>query len=88
MESSSSTFPQTHIFFVSNIKGLAQTILTREGKVFAAPDAADAHAAETDWKYEVTPDRGDLMNVLRKTDKWIITGLVLSHHALTIPYYS
>ena len=86
MESSSSTFPQTHIFFVLNIKGLAQTILTREGKVFAAPDA---HAAETDWKYKVTPDRGDLMNVLRKTDKWIFTGLViLLHHALTIPYYS
>ena len=29
-----------------------------EGKVFAA---ADADAAETDWKHKVTPERGDLM---------------------------
>ena len=42
-------FPQTHIFFVPNIKGLAQTILTWEGKVFA-----DADAAETNWKHKVT----------------------------------
>ena len=49
---------QTHIFFVPNIKGLAQTVLTWEGKVFAA---ADADAAETDWKHKVIPDRGDLM---------------------------
>ena len=62
---SSSTFPLTHIFFVPNMKGLAQTVLTWEGNVFAA---ADADAAETDWKHKVTPDRGDLMinhNVLR-----------------------
>ena len=57
MEKSSSTFPQTYIFFVLNIKGLAQTVLMWEGKVFAA---ADADAAETDWKHKVTPERGDL----------------------------
>ena len=65
MERSSSTIPQTHIFFVPNIKGLAQTVLTWEGKVFAAADAADAadaDAAETDWKHKVTPERGDLIN--------------------------
>ena len=28
-----------------------------EGKIFAA---ADADAAETDWKHKVTPERGDL----------------------------
>ena len=48
MEMSSSTFSQTHIFFVPNIKGLAQKIMMWEGKVFAAADAADADAAETD----------------------------------------
>ena len=69
MERSSSSFPQTHIFFVPNIKGLAQTILIWEGKVFAAADAdadvdaADADAAETDWKHKVTPERGDLINM-------------------------
>ena len=31
-----------------------------EGKVFAA---ADADAAETDWKHKVTPERADLINV-------------------------
>ena len=65
MERSSSTIPQTHIFFVPNIKGLPQIVLTWEGKVFAAPDgdtaAAVAAAAETDWKHKVTPERGDLM---------------------------
>ena len=60
MERSSSTFLQTHIFFVPNMKGLAQTVLMWEGKVFAAADA-DADAAETDWKHKVTPERGDLM---------------------------
>ena len=40
-----------------NIKDLAQTVLTWEGKVFAA---ADADAAETNWKHKVTPDQGDL----------------------------
>ena len=62
MKRSSSTFPQTHIFFVPNIKGLAQTVLMWEGKVFAAADAdadADADEAETDWKHKVTPERGD-----------------------------
>ena len=39
------------------MKGLAQTVLTWEGKVFAAADAA-----ETDWKHKVTPERGDLIN--------------------------
>ena len=68
MERSSSTFPQTHIFFVPNIKGLAQTVLMWEGKVFAAADA-DADAAETDWKHKVTPERGDLINI-RATDKF------------------
>ena len=58
MERSSSTILQTHIFFVPNIKGLAQTVLTWEGKVFAAVDAA-----ETDWKHKVTPERGDLIKV-------------------------
>ena len=45
------------------MKGLAQTVLTWEGKVFAVADAAgdaDADAAEADWKHKVTPDRGDL----------------------------
>ena len=77
MERSSSTIPQTHIFFVPNIKGLAQTVLTWEGKVFAA---ADADAAETDWKHKVTPRRGDLI---------IISNIVsiLSHYStpLSIP---
>ena len=41
-----------------NMKGLAQTILTWEGKVFAD---ADADAAETNWKHKVTPDRDDLI---------------------------
>ena len=58
------------------MKGLAQTVLTWEGKVFAAADAdaiaadadaadadADADAAETNWKHKVTPDRGDLMTI-------------------------
>ena len=45
-ERSSSTFSQTYIFFVPDIKGLAQTVLTREGKVIADADA-DADAAET-----------------------------------------
>ena len=58
MERSSSTIPQTHIFFVPNIKGLAETVLTWEGKVFAD---ADADEAETDWKHKVTPERGDLI---------------------------
>ena len=63
MERSSSTFPQIHIFFVPNIKGLAETVLMWEGKVFAAADAdaADADAAETDWKHKVSPERGDLI---------------------------
>ena len=58
IERSSSTFPQTHILFVPNIKSLSETVLTWEGKVFAD---ADADAAETDWKHKVTPDRGDLI---------------------------
>ena len=41
------------------MKGLAQMVLTWEGKVFAAADVADA--AEMDWKHKVTPDWGDLM---------------------------
>ena len=54
------------------MKGLAQTVLTCEGKVFAAADAAvdadaaadaDADAAETNWKHKVTPDRGDLIKL-------------------------
>ena len=79
MERSSSTIPQTHIFFVPNIKGLAQTVLTWKGKVFAAADAdadadaadADAaEAAETDWKHKVTPERGDLIIILTKCN-WL-----------------
>ena len=59
MERSSGTFPQTHIFFVPNVKGLAETVLTWEEKVFAAAAAA----AETNWKHKVTPERGDLIIV-------------------------
>ena len=36
---------QTHTFFVPNILGLAQAVLTREAKVIAAAAAADADAA-------------------------------------------
>ena len=65
MDGSSSAIPQTHIFFVPNIKGLAQTVLTWEGKVFAAEDvdmdADSADAAKTDWKHKVTPERGGLI---------------------------
>ena len=39
-----------HIFFVPYTKGLAQTVLTREGKVFVAADADAVDAAETNWK--------------------------------------
>ena len=60
MEKASSTFPQIHIFLVRNIRGLAQTVLTWEGKVFAAADVDAADAAEKNWKHKVTPDRGDL----------------------------
>ena len=48
---------QTYTFFVLNIEGLAQTVLTWEAKVVEAaaadPDAdADADAdAETNWKH-------------------------------------
>ena len=49
---------QTHIFFVPNIWGLAQTVLTWEAKVFCGGGRADA--VETSWKHKVTPDRGDL----------------------------
>ena len=59
MERSSSTSPQTHKFFVPNIKGLAQKVLTWEGKKFAAADAE-----EMNWKHKVTPDRGDLIMTL------------------------
>ena len=62
MDRSSSTFPQIHIFFVPNIKGLAQTVLTWEWKNFAAADA-DVDAAETNWEHKATPDRGDLIIV-------------------------
>ena len=51
---SSSTFSQTNTFFVPNIYGEAQMILTWEAKVIAAADA------ETNWKHKVTPDWGDL----------------------------
>ena len=37
-----------------------------EGKVFAA---ADADAAETDWKHKVTPERGDLIINVDKTSR-------------------
>ena len=50
-EWSSSTFPQARIFFVPNIKSLAQTVLTWEGKVFAAADVDAADAAETNWNH-------------------------------------
>ena len=67
MERWSSTIHQTHIFFVPNIKGLAQMVSTWEGKIFAA---ADADAAETDWKHKVTPERGDLINMDRIVHLW------------------
>ena len=71
-ERSPSTFPQTHIFLVPNIYGLAQTVLTWEAKVLAAADAATVvDAAETNWKHEVTPDWGDLIMDVR-----VLTGLV------------
>ena len=64
-ERSSSTFSQTYTFFVPNISGEAQTVLTWEAKVIAAAAAAadaDADAAaETNWKHKVTPDWGDLI---------------------------
>ena len=38
-----------------------------EGKVFAAANAdADADAAETDWKHKVTPERGDLIMLIKQ----------------------
>ena len=62
IQRSSSTFSQTHTFFVPNIKGLAQTVLAWEAKVIAAAAAADADAAaETNWKHKVTPGWGDLI---------------------------
>ena len=67
MERSSSTFPKTHIFFVPNIKGLAEVVLTWDRKVFAVGDAEDTDAedmgdaAEMNWKHKVTPDQGDLI---------------------------
>ena len=79
MERSSSTFPQTHIFFVSNIKGLAETVLTWEGKVFAAADAA-----ETNWKHKVTPDRVDLIFYIcchlsrARINSWIELELIIN----------
>ena len=80
MERSSNTFPQTHIFLVPNIKGLAQTVLTWEGKVFAAADPDVADAAETNWKHKVTPDRGDL------TMYWQVS--VMIHFMLNNHYHS
>ena len=50
------------------IKGLAQTVLTWEGKVFAAADAA-----ETDWKHKVTPERGDLMTEAKLKPEFVLT---------------
>ena len=67
-ERSPSTFPQTHIFLVPNIYGLAQTVLTWEAKFLAAAGVA---AAETNWKHKVTPDWGDLIMDVR-----VLTGLV------------
>ena len=61
---SSSTFSQTYTFFVLNILGLAQTVLTWEAKVIAAAAAADTDAdaaAETNWKHKFPPDWGDLI---------------------------
>ena len=70
MERSSNTFPQTH----AKYEGLAQTVLTWEGKVFAA---ADADAAKTNWKHKVTPERGDLIIAHRGTgDKPLFQPMV------------
>ena len=71
---SSSTFPQTHIFFVPNILRSAQKFLTWETKVVAAAAAAAEadDATETNWKHKVTPDRGDL---IRKSLKHCIIAV-------------
>ena len=62
MERSFKTFSQTYIFFIPYILDLAQTVLTWEAKVVVDADAT-ADAAEANWKYKVTPDRGDLIRV-------------------------
>ena len=54
-ERPSSTFSQIYTFFVPNIKGLAQAVLTWDAKVIADVDG------ETNWKHIVTPDWGDLI---------------------------
>ena len=59
---SSSAFSQTFTFFVPNIYGLAQTVLTWEAKVFAAAAVDTDAAVETNWKHKVTPDWGDLIS--------------------------
>ena len=68
---------QTHVFFVPNVKCLAQTVLTLEGKVFVAADADAADAAETTWKHKVTPDRGDLI-ICWVMKWWHLLGLIRS----------
>ena len=61
MERSSSTFPETHILFVLNILGLAETVLTWGAKVVAAAATPAADAAEKNWKHKVTLDWGYLI---------------------------
>ena len=51
-------------------------VLTWEAKVVAAADAAadaaEADAAETNWKHEVTPDWSDLIRVQKpKNPIWL-----------------
>ena len=51
--------------------GLAQTVFTWEAKVSAVAEAAvdTADVAEFNWKYKVTPDRGDLITTTSPRDQ-------------------
>ena len=62
---SSSTFPQTHIFFVPNIYGVAQTVLTWEANVVAAADVAAVDAAAAADAAAATADAAE-MNLKHK----------------------
>ena len=80
---------QTHIFFVPNIYGLAQTVLTWEAKVVAA---ADADAAETNWKHKVTPDWGDSISLKQhqtscSTYIYIYYIYIYIYHIILYTYY-
>ena len=52
-------------FFVPNFYGVAQTVFMWEAKGIAVAAAVDADGAtKTNWKHKVTPDRGDLINLV------------------------